>query len=432
MKRIALYSLSLFLLLSITAYADSSGAVTSRVMISCFNTNIILELDKNIYTTTDVANMTIHILNNNSFPMNSTLVIELRSGTSVIKTMALDSVNIESDSWYNYSYYNNFNEVPTGTYTMRAKLLDLGGNQLVDCNNNALIYDYPNVNIAKVSAIAPGFGGQAPSGGYAPPPLYSVECPLNVEINQPMNLKFNITNPSRFLYQTVLFVDMSKDSMKNNVKRIVITEPNSSSVWYENLGNATCDMPYGLYDVKVTWKKIDGEIIRSDDLGCFNIPPCEKLQIIDFRVNRTVYYVNETSNTSAIVKNTGNVNITNATFNISVENIITNQKYVEQFLIDFLPPGQHYTFKLLYNLTETGPHRAKGVAEKANRILDSSDRTFLVVPRPTQYDILIFFIILTVVLILIVIKVLKRYKEKKEEERFRMLGLLKRVRERNR
>lgn len=414
-------------------YAENEvGVVTSRVFIECFNTNLSLELDKTNYLTTDVANMTVHILNNNNFSMNSRIIIELRDSSSAVKTMVSDVITIENNTWYNYSYYNDFSGVTAGTYTMRLLLLDTGGNPLYDCNNTELMYDYPGVVVTQVSVTGPiGGGGRVGVTARAPSPLYSANCPFDIEINQPMNIEFNITNPSNALFQNILSIELSKDSFRKEAKSIVVTQPNTTSSWYETLGYATCHMPYGIYTAKITWKKVDGEIIRSDELGCFNIPKCEKLQITNFLVDKTVFYVNETSNITAVVKNTGNVNVTDATFNLSVESVMTGQIYIEQFIIKSLSPGQYYTFKLFTNLTQTGPHRTSGIVEKENRIMDKADKSFLVIPKPTQYDILVFFIIFVMILILVTIKVAKRYKEKEEEERMRRVGVLKRVKQKN-
>jgi hypothetical protein len=380
--------------------------MTSRLQIACFDTNLSMTLDRSSYVTTDTANMTVRIYNNNTFSMNTNLVIELRDATSLVKTMVVDTVNIANNSWYNYSYYNNFVGIPTGVYTMRLRLLDLSNYPLTDCSNNELRYDYPNVAVSETGVISIGGGGAALF-----PEIYGVRCLYHVEMDKPMNVEINITNPSDFLYQTVLFLELSKGTIKKEVKHIVISKPQSSLSWNESLGNVTCNMPQGVYYVNITWKRIDGNIIRSDQLGCFEVPPCEKLEITNLLTDKNVYYVNDTANITATVVNRGNTNVTDAVFNLSIENLLTGDIFLEHFTMDELYPGQYYLFNMFVNLTETGPRHVTGIIGKDNKILDRVVESFLVICRPTQYG-LVLFIILILGLTVLTLKVAKMRRDR--------------------
>ncbi|MFQ6020559.1 MAG: hypothetical protein ACE5J4_00880 [Candidatus Aenigmatarchaeota archaeon] len=419
MKKIIFPFVLFILFFIVIVYAQET--VISRVTIECYNTSLLLTTNKNTYTPPETANMTVYIHHNSSFPLNATLIIDLVDSIgNTVKTMVNDDIYTAAYSWYNYSYYNDFEGVLPGDYIMRSRLFYFQeeDNQIIDCSGNKIEYN-KSITIISIppGVVVPGF---PPLEIENVTPSLDVSCPPRVELEEPMGVNYNINNPTEKIQQTVLYTILSKENIAyKSVKKIVTLNPKSSYSWTENMGLATCSLPQGLYNVIVVWKKIDGRQIKVESLLCFEIPECKKVKIIN--VTHQYFYINETVILGVRVKNLGNVNVSNLLLDISIESFLA-KVHQEKFLINFLLPDQTYTVYLFKEL-KPGPYVVNvGLIEKSE-IIDSKKVSFIIPPRIEIIDLILIIIIL-----LLVAYVIRRYIKRylMERRRKRVIKLIKR------
>ncbi|MEM5814688.1 MAG: hypothetical protein QXD77_02635, partial [Candidatus Aenigmatarchaeota archaeon] len=125
MKKGATILVTVVFAAALLPHAASATVVSSvNVSVYCYNTTLTLTTDKASYQFTEIANMTVLINNTkNANNLNEILLIELYNpGGSKVAYMAVNGAIAPGNGTNTTSYYRNLTDIPTGNYTLRARL----------------------------------------------------------------------------------------------------------------------------------------------------------------------------------------------------------------------------------------------------------------------------------------------------------------------
>jgi hypothetical protein len=255
---------------------------------------------------------------------------------------------------------------------------DTSGNQNVTPINTFTIQPAPP------PPPAPAGGGGGGGGAYVPPAkvLYQTTVSPLIERGQPIDLKFNITNPTLSSYDVYAVTSITFSGARVYGSNVTIkVQPGVSTVRTEQVGTHLCSEPApGLYEVFVEWHLGSNGAIVDTNLVRYGVAECVDGEII-LATDKQGYSYNDTAQVSATVKNAGNVPL-HAKLELNMSSAA--ERVVGDFDVDLLV-GQSKAFTTSFDLRDmqNGTHTLRAVLFEGRTIYDEKSLAFTVMKMPS-------------------------------------------------
>ena len=250
---------------------------------------------------------------------------------------------------------------------------DTSGNQNVTPINTFTIQAAPP------SPPPAGGGGGGAGGAYVPPAkaLYQTKVSPLIERGQPIDLVFNITNPTVSSYDVYAVTSIASGGAEVYHANVTITvQPSGSTMRTQNAGTHLCSEPApGLYEVSVVWHLGSNGAVVDSNLVRYGVVECTDGEIT-LTTDKSGYGSNDTARIDAAVKNVGNVPL-KAKLQLNLTQ--SPEKAIGDYDVELLV-GQSKTFSTQLDLRDlqNGTHMLKVVLYKDHTIYDEKSLSFAV------------------------------------------------------
>jgi hypothetical protein len=230
-------------------------------------------------------------------------------------------------------------------------------------------------------APAPAGGGGGGGGGaaYVPPAKAAYQTAVSplIERDQPIDLTFNITNPTGSSYDVYAAVSITSGGVETYHSNITITVLSGGiTVRTEHVGAHICSSPApGLYDVNVEWHLSSGDAVVGNNHVRYAVAECTDGEIT-IATDKSGYSPNDTATISAAIRNIGNVPL-HAKLELNMSSAV--ERVVGDYDVDLLV-AQNKTFSTTFDLKElqNGTHMLRAVLFQDKTIYDEKRLSFTV------------------------------------------------------
>jgi len=106
------------------AYGQTGNYAVASLTVYCWNGTINLTTDKSVYAVNDVAAMSVNLTDYMDVNLNEYVIIDLYNSTGKVRNMAIGNAAVPANGTNTTIYYNDFGTLESGTYTIRAELIN--------------------------------------------------------------------------------------------------------------------------------------------------------------------------------------------------------------------------------------------------------------------------------------------------------------------